>query len=111
MLGSAGPSLQLKTETVMASDHGPCPWRDDVVRPVSGQAYWQRLCDVLLLASSAQTGPTFTRWMESAATLVHAFVTSRVDYCNAILVGSSKSITDKLQRVMNAAARVVTDTR
>ena len=34
---------------------------DDVVRPVSGQAYWQRLCDVLLLASSAQTGPTFTR--------------------------------------------------
>jgi len=41
---------------------GPCPWRDDAVRPaVSIQAYWQRLCDVLLLASSAQTGPTFTR--------------------------------------------------
>jgi len=45
---------------------------------------------------------------ESAATLVgHAFVTSRVDYCNAILAGASKSITDKLQRVINAAARVV----
>jgi len=34
---------------------------------------------------------------ESAATLVHAFVTSRVDYCNAILTGSPKVTTDKLQ--------------
>ena len=49
-------------------------------------------------------------YVESAATLVHAFVTSRVDYCNAILVGASKSTTDKLQRAMNAATRVVTDT-
>ena len=36
---------------------------------------------------------------EAAVTLVHAFVTSRVDYCNAILAGASKSTTDKLQRV------------
>ena len=36
---------------------------------------------------------------ESAATLVHFFVTSRVDYYNAILAGASKSTTDKLQRV------------
>jgi len=33
---------------------------------------------------------------ESAATLVHAFVTSRVDYCNAILARTSKYTTDKL---------------
>jgi len=48
---------------------------------------------------------------ESAATLVHAFVTSRVDQCNAGLSGATKSVTDTLQRVMNAAARVVSDTR
>jgi len=42
---------------------------------------------------------------ESAATLVHAFVTSQ---CNA---GATKSVTDTLQRVMNAAAHVVSDTR
>jgi len=49
---------------------------------------------------------------ESAATLVHAFVTSRVDYCNAILAGSPKVTTDNLQqRVMNSAARVVSNTR
>ena len=48
---------------------------------------------------------------QSAATLVHAFVTSRVDQCNAVLAGATKSVTDTLQRVMNAAARVVSDTR
>jgi len=48
---------------------------------------------------------------ESAATLVHAFVTSRIDYCNAIYAGAPKTITDKLQRVLNAAARVVSDAK
>jgi len=48
---------------------------------------------------------------ESAATLVHAFVTSRVDYCNAVLAGSPKVTTDKLQHVMNSAGRVVFNTR
>jgi len=48
-------------------------------------------------------------------TLVHAFVTSGVDYCNTVLVdycntvlvGALKSVSDKLQRVPNAAARIV----
>jgi len=37
-------------------------------------------------------------------------VTSRVDYCNAVLAGSPKVTTDKLQCVMNAA-RVVSNIR
>ena len=42
-------------------------------------------------------------------TLVHAFVMSRVDYCNAVFAGSSRYITAKLmQCVLNAAARLVT---
>jgi len=36
------------------------------------------------------------------ATLVHAFVTSRIDYCNGLLAGVPKAVTDKLQRVMNS---------
>ena len=43
---------------------------------------------------------------ESVATLVHAFVTSRIDYCNGLLAGAQKAVTDKLKRVMNSAARV-----
>ena len=48
---------------------------------------------------------------ESAATLVHAFVTSSVDYCNAVFAAAPKTATDKLERVLNAAARLISDTR
>jgi len=46
----------------------------------------------------------------SAVTLVDALVASRVDYCNAVLTGTPKVTTDKLQRVLNAAAQVVSGT-
>jgi len=36
---------------------------------------------------------------------------SRVDYCCSLLIGSPRSVTDKLQRVFNAAARVITNTK
>ena len=47
---------------------------------------------------------------ESIKTLVHAFVTSRVDYCNSVLSLAPK-VMDKLQYVQNAAARLLTGTR
>ena len=48
---------------------------------------------------------------ESLKTLVHAFVTSRLDYCNSLFYGLPKYHLSKLQRVQNAAARLVTSTR
>jgi hypothetical protein len=45
---------------------------------------------------------------EVAEMLVHAFVTSRLDQNNALLYGISEGLLDKLQRVQNMAARVVT---
>jgi len=36
---------------------------------------------------------------------------SHVDYCNAVLAGAPKSVTNELQRVLNVAARVVSGTR
>ena len=48
---------------------------------------------------------------DESAAMVHAFVTSRVDYCNLLLAGAPKSVTDKLQRATNAAARVVSGTK
>jgi len=38
--------------------------------------------------------------VKHAATLLHAFMTSSVDYCNAILAGAPRSITDKLHQVL-----------
>ncbi|KAI5626040.1 hypothetical protein C0J50_14406, partial [Silurus asotus] len=46
-----------------------------------------------------------------AEKLVHAFMTSRIDYCNALLGGCPASLINKLQFVQNAAARVLTSSR
>ena len=46
----------------------------------------------------------------STKTLVHAFVSYRVDCCNTVLARSSKATTDRLQCVLNAAARVISGT-
>ena len=48
---------------------------------------------------------------ESAKTLVHTFVSSRLDYCNSLLYGVSDELLQKLQVIQNAAARVVTGAR
>ena len=48
---------------------------------------------------------------ESAKTLVHALVSSRVDGCNTVWLGRQRPLLiDRLQRVLNAAARVVSGT-
>ena len=45
---------------------------------------------------------------DAAAALVHALVSSRVDYCNALLYGASQLVTRRLQAVINSAARLIT---
>ena len=44
---------------------------------------------------------------EAIESLVHSFVSSTLDYCNAVLYGCAKRLLDKLQKVQNCAARVV----
>ena len=43
----------------------------------------------------------------STETLIYAFVSSRVDYCNSLLYGLPGYQLNKLQRVQNAAARLI----
>ena len=44
---------------------------------------------------------------QALLTLVRAFVVSKVDYCISVLVGISGSLQNRLQSVLNAAARLV----
>ena len=48
---------------------------------------------------------TFTE--DAATTMVHAFVTSRLDYCNSVLHRVSAASVQPLQNVLNAAARII----
>ena len=47
----------------------------------------------------------------TAKTLIHAYITSRLDYCNGLLHGLTTNLVAKLQSILNTAARLVTKTR
>ena len=48
---------------------------------------------------------------ESSEIAMHAFITSKLDYCNSLLYGCRKMQLRKLQYVQNTAARIITRTR
>ena len=49
------------------------------------------------------------RFLDEPATrqLVHAYVTSRLDYCNALFATSTVAVRQRLQRIQNSAARLI----
>jgi len=52
-----------------------------------------------------QLRPTYSP-VDAAKTLIQAFVSNRLDYCNAALCGITDTLLRKLQSVQNAAARL-----
>lgn len=44
-------------------------------------------------------------------TLIHSFVTSRLDFCNSLFIGLPKTSIDKIQTVQNACAKFLTGAR
>jgi len=86
-----GPAIQLGADTVLSCDHvrllgviiSADLSFDRHASAVSATSfYWFR--QLRRVRRSLDT--------ESAATLVHAFATSRVDYCNLLLAGCNKAV-------------------
>ena len=48
---------------------------------------------------------------EATCTIIHAFITSQIDYCNSLMNGLPENLIKKLQRVQNTAARLVFNLR
>ena len=45
--------------------------------------------------------------MKKTESIIHAFVTSKLDYNNGLLSGMTDKLLDQLQRVQNACAKLI----
>ena len=72
------------------------------IRRLSGRCFYQ-------LRQLRTIRRTLT--LDATKTLIHAFVTSRLDYCNGILPGVAAVHLRQLQSVLNAAAKLVVQER
>ena len=89
-----------------AIQYSAWPWSDSrhraVVRSSCQPACQPLLSSAPLHKSSVRALPT-----EAAKTVVNSFVVSRIDYCNSLLAAAPQYQLDRLQAVMNTAARLI----
>ena len=64
---------------------------------------WSRLCNIVKIS--------FYLTNDHIKTIIHAYVTSKLDNFNSLLSGSSQCLLDKLHHVQNAAARLITKSK
>ena len=64
----------------------------------------------LFIISTIYVGSESILSSQTAISLIHAFIASKLDYCNSLLYSLPTIHINKIQRVQHAAARLVTNT-
>ena len=87
------------------------PWCYHWQSAVTGRTCCCSLPQRLLRATTTSSSSAVTVYTDAAKTLVHAFVSSRLDYCNGLLHGVSEGLLHCVQSVQNAVAGLVNGAR
>jgi len=110
MLSDRYPVLQLGADTAVACSHVRL-LGVDISSDLSLDHHVSRICAGCYYRFRQLRRIRRSLDSDSLATLAYAVVNSRIDYCNTVLAGAPRTVMDKLHRVLNAAASVVTGTR
>ena len=110
MLGGYGPYLHIRDDVIEPSDHVRL-FGVTIVADLGLDRHVYNVCKTCFYWLFQLRRVRRSMDTESIKTLVHAFVTSRVDYCNSVLSSAPKKVMDKLQYVQNAAALLLARTR
>jgi hypothetical protein len=100
-LGSSTLECQSTVNNLGVTIDGQLTMKDHVRRTCTACFYQLRQLRVVRRSLSS----------DACASLVHAFISSRLDYCNSLLAGISDTLIRQLQSVLRVAARLVTRRR
>lgn len=79
-------------------------------REMNLQAHVKHLCQICYMHLRSISSVRGALTMQSTECLIHALITSRLDFCNSLLAGLPCNALQKLQVVQNSAARILTRT-
>ena len=103
-------STELQLQQIKTTDHARnlCVFMDsdlnfqNHIKTVTKSAYYH-LKNILMIKGLMS--------QQDLENLVHAFIFSRLDYCNSVFTGLTKKSIKQLQLIQNAAVRVLTRTK
>jgi len=107
LMGTLNPT-QRSSAIINSYNGGKCTWPWCRPRQSTHHVCPHQLCVSVSIPSAASAMPNHPF---AVGRRCQAFVSSRLDYCNCLLIGITDGLMRRLQAVQNTAARLITGTR